>query len=198
MIKKNTDENKWIQLLTWIIADGTIVDLSKYAKDPTKSFQKRIQFKLSKTRKIVSLISLLNDMGIPYKVTKVKKSGENKLDPYLIKIYGEPARNIFSKLDGIKKIPESWENLSYEQMIVFLKTLEQTDGYRSINRLYWSTIDVESSRRIKKLLKKHGVAWKEGSVKSGFNPDKIIPRISINIKGLFDKKEGDICPHPTF
>jgi len=180
-MKKYNLENDWIRLLTWVIMDGTIVDASKYAKHPEKSFQKRVQFKLSKTRKIVSLMKLLNNMKIPYTIQEATMSGENKLQPYIIRIYGDVAKDIFSRLRGMKEIPTDWANFAQPQLKVFLRTLEETDGFRRCNRISWAATSINSMTVVKQLLRNHGIVWSE-SYAIGFNHGKKIPKISIEYK----------------
>lgn len=182
MSKKDNIESNWIKLLTWTIMDGTLVDGSKYAKHPEKSSQKRIQFKLSKTRKLVSLMKLLNDMKVPYTVQEATKSGENKLQPYIIRIYGDEAKEVFARLKGNKTIPDSWGKFDRYQMNIFLKTLEETDGCRTYNRIAWAAKDSNSMGVVKSLLKNHGIQWSEGYTVSGFNKENKIPRMSIEYK----------------
>lgn len=79
-----------VRLLTWVVTDGCIVSCSDK--------KKRIQFKLSKPRKIEALKELLEEMNIKYTFRLCKKSGINKLQPYYIRIYGEDARVIFNLL----------------------------------------------------------------------------------------------------
>lgn len=69
------------------------------------TYKKRIQFKLSKQRKIDSLCSLLDTLSIPYTKAEATKSGLNILQPYVIRIYGEHAQNLISKLGEVKEIP---------------------------------------------------------------------------------------------
>jgi len=181
-MKKNSSDENWIKLLTWTAMDGTMVDSSKYAKNPANSSQKRIQFKLSKTRKLMSLMGLLNEMKITYTVKAATKSGENKLQPYVIRIYGDHAKDIFSRLHGSKSIPSEWADLTYENAQVFLQTLEETDGYRDHDRISWAATDAGSMNTVKALLQKHDISWSDGYTSSGFDRNKKIPKMSIKYK----------------
>lgn len=133
-------DDNMLRLLVWVIMDGTMVDYSKYTPNSKK---KRIQFKLSKQRKIDSLCKLLDDMGYPYTIKEATKCGENKLQPYYIRIYSDWARTIWNALDGKKEIPSEWRNLSLGQSIVFFETLSVTDGtiveHNGNNPLSWTT-----------------------------------------------------------
>ncbi len=82
----------YLKLLTWVVCDGCMFSSSQN--------KKRIQFKLSKQRKIKNLKGLLDKMKIPYTFKKATKSGLNKLQPYMIRIYGKEARKIFKLFNG--------------------------------------------------------------------------------------------------
>lgn len=126
-----------IRLLVWTIADGTIVDYKKYNRNSIKI---RIQFKLSKERKISRLIKLLDKIGIKYTFKECKKSGINKLQPYYIRIYGEDARLINNLLNGEKTFPEYFRNMNKKQCIALLDEMEVTDGHRNHSIItYWSS-----------------------------------------------------------
>jgi hypothetical protein len=119
--------------------DGTIVDHSKYTP---KSIKKRIQWKLSKERKIVALKSLLENADIKYTFKPATRSKDNILQPYYIRVYGNDARKIFELLDGEKKLPNWLLYSCYNNVKVIFETLEITDGHRSYNRIVWSTTSV--------------------------------------------------------
>lgn len=128
-----------VQLLVWVICDGTIVDHSKYKSNSTK---KRIQWKLSKQRKIIKLKELLDNMGMKYTLRKATMSPTNILQPYYIRIYGDDARQIFLWLGGKKHFPHSL--LKKDDVIVenLIKTLEITDGNRVNRRIVWRTVEL--------------------------------------------------------
>ena len=116
--------NNMIRLLTWIVMDGTLV---RYSDKKT-----RVQFKLSKERKIERLETLLLEMGVPYTKRMCKKYGVNKLQPYYIRIYGEYSLMLHKILEDKKQLPNSWRNLSEEQVKVLLEELSVTDNVFSI------------------------------------------------------------------
>lgn len=120
-----------IRLLTWVVMDGTIVRHS-YKKT-------RVQFKLSKQRKINALENLLLNMGVNYTKKLCNKTGINKLQPYYIRIYGEDSRKIHGLLSNSKKLPTDWVNMSRQQVEVFLETLCQTDGVLESKKIRWTT-----------------------------------------------------------
>jgi|GEM_PF-1923233 len=134
--KINLSED-WIKLLTWVVMDGTWVIYSER--------KMRIQFKLSKERKIKKLTSLLKKLKIPYTIKPATKCKTNKMQPYLIRIYGENACKIVNLLERKKKIPKSWAyGLSPSQVKAMLETIADTDGYKRNNRIQWASIDIEN------------------------------------------------------
>ncbi len=134
--KINLSED-WIKLLTWVIMDGTWVIYSER--------KMRIQFKLSKERKIRKLTSLLKKLKIPYTIKPATKCETNKMRPYLIRIYGENACKIVNLLERKKKIPKSWAyGLSRSQVEAMLEAIADTDGYKRNNRIQWTSTDIEN------------------------------------------------------
>lgn len=174
-----TTNNEWVDLLTKVVVDGTLVDESKYAKNPERSTKKRIQFKLSKSKKIVSLITLLNKMGISYTFAEATKSPTNKLQPYVVRIYGQDARNIFQMLSGQKSFPLEWAQFDFTRTRLFLQYLEKTGGKRVHNRLIWGSDDEQSLAVVKEMLGNNKIAFTESVLPSGFNKEKMIPVLSI-------------------
>ena len=131
----------WLRLLTWTLMDGTIVDNAKYSPGSTKI---RIQFKLSLTEKIEKLKSLLTRMGVPFTVAESKKTGVNKLQPHVIRIYGDWARKINAAIPK-KKMPRWFSTMGPESLNVFLKALCDTDGYAKDHQIHWATVDFDSA-----------------------------------------------------
>ena len=124
--------NDWLRLLTWVIMDGTWV-IEAHGK-------KRIQFKLSKKRKITSLINLLNRLDIPHTVRLATMSTHNKLQPFMIRIYGEFARKIIDDLNGKKEFPSEWAfGLNKKQLMAVINTIKETDGSPHFNHMTWSS-----------------------------------------------------------
>jgi Icc-related predicted phosphoesterase len=120
-----------LRLLVWVICDSTIVKTSEN--------KKRIQFKLSKERKIKTLIQILEKLNIEYTFRKATKSISNILQPYYIRIYGEHARNIFNILNEKKQFPGWIKNISERQLQIVLNELLITDGSRNGDTLTFST-----------------------------------------------------------
>lgn len=135
----NSFDPDTVELLTAVVMDATIVDNTKYNKD---SIKKRIQFKLSKPRKIEYIKQLLDRCNVSYTVKECKQTGVNKLQPYYIRIYGEDARSIFTKLNGVKQLPFEFSFLTGDSFKALFKALINTDGSTSNNLNYsWRTID---------------------------------------------------------
>lgn len=128
-----------LRLLTWVIMDGTIVDCSKY--DGANSIKKRIQFKLSRERKIKTLCQLLDTMKIPYTLKPTTMSAHNILQPYYIRIYSDWARKIWEMLDGNKQFPSDFINLNDKQIRIIIDTIGITDGTHRKNFIEWSSIN---------------------------------------------------------
>jgi hypothetical protein len=127
----------YYKLLTWIIMDGTLVDDAKY--HPNKK-TKRIQFKLSKKRKIYTLTTLLNDLGIDFTIKKATMSKYNKLQPYMIRIYRQPAIDLYTALEGRKEFNHMWlDTLNYNELKSILEATSVTDGTPHGNQTYWTT-----------------------------------------------------------
>lgn len=122
-----------IRYYTWIITDGCL-----YKSSLGKV---RIQFKLSKDSKIQSLRSLLDKLHIPYTFRAATKCGINKLQPYMIRIYGKYARDVMDYLNGDKSIPSTWSNMDSSQLTVFFNTIIETDGSRSNAKIIWNSIN---------------------------------------------------------
>jgi len=134
-----------LRLITWVVMDGTMVDNAKYIKGSNK---KRIQFKLSKERKIEELQRLLAEMNIKFTFRPATMSGGNVLQPYYIRIYGDYARNIFDYFGKKKVFPGNFTELSKEQLIVVLETIAITDGREHGGSIEWSSVEKENVNTI--------------------------------------------------
>lgn len=153
-----------IRLLTWVVTDGCLVNDKRL---PNKV---RIQFKLSKPRKIEALKELLDEMEIKYSYRLCKKTGLNKLQPYYIRIYGEPARVIRDMLNNKKQFPTEFKNLTGEHFKAFINTIIITDGYQKEARNYFYSINQHDIDILQEACIKNGYATKvKNENKSGFN-----------------------------
>ena len=140
-ISKTYYDENMLKLLTWVVCDGTIV----YGeKDFPNSRKCRIQFKLSREDKIRKLEKILEETNIEYTKKESKKCGVNKLQPFLIRIYGEKAREIYEILGKNKTFPKNFQNLDLNSLNIILKEIENTDGHKQNNRLLWSSINKEN------------------------------------------------------
>jgi hypothetical protein len=154
-------DDNMIRLLTWVIMDATIVDDRKYN---INSIKMRIQFKLSKDRKIKSLTTLLDYMGVSYTLKPCTKSNSNILQPYYVRIYGDDARKIYDQLCGIKEIPSVWRNFNCNQVHVFLDTLKITDGCDKYHKIEWRStnkvnVDIVFEMCIKNNIVLNAINW---------------------------------------
>ncbi|WP_297478422.1 LAGLIDADG family homing endonuclease [Ferrovum sp.] len=185
-----TYDHDWLALVTWVVMDGTIV---------TRKHQpnyKRIQFKLSKERKLEKLRELLDRMGIGYTFRKATLSGGNKLQPYYITIYGEDGRAIAEKVGSVKRLPESFKSLSASQLSVVLESIKNTDGHDCHNHLEWITTSKHDADIIQLACVFNGIACKIKSVEngSGFKASvtKVQYRVSIFNKGVSNRRYVEV------
>lgn len=182
----NINDN-WIELLTAVVMDATMVDHSKYNPTHTK---KRIQFKLSIPEKIEYVKSLLDNLNIPYTFKEATKSGVNKLQPYYIRIYGDYARAIWSLLSGVKQIPYHYSKLSGHQFELMLKALENTDGFReNYNSIQWNTTSKHNVDVIQEACVLNGMHFTYTELRngSGFKNGKLQYRCRISREIIKDK-----------
>ena len=129
---------KWVEILTAVVMDATIVDHAKYEPASKKI---RVQFKLSKPEKIAYVRSILDAYGVDYTFAECKMTGVNKLQPYYIRIYGDWARKINQDLNGIKQLPEAFAALTGEGFDALVQTIQKTDGSMDGNLTVWSSTD---------------------------------------------------------
>lgn len=169
-----------IRLITWIVMDGSIVDNRKYISNSTK---RRIQFKLSKTRKIDAIKDLLERMNIPHTIAMATMSGINKLQPYMIRIYGDWGRELFSLFEnGKKQLPDYFRNLSKKQVKIVLDTILETDGSIHDGAISWTTILKSDVDIIQEMCIKNGFAINvKRHVSHGFVNGKLQYACRINL-----------------
>jgi hypothetical protein len=173
-----------LRLLTWVVTDGTIVDISER--------NKRVQFKLSKTRKIDYLKELLTRMGVEFTLREATKSNLNNLQPFYIRMYADAARKIFEQLNGVKNFPLIWRNMNERQLRIVLDEISRTDGCRHYNKLSWVTTSESDVDVLQFACIMNGVPFKfnSGVNRSGFNPSKskVQYRCSIADNGVFNRR----------
>ena len=174
-----------VRLLTWVVTDGCIVSYSDK--------KKRIQFKLSKPRKIEALKELLEEMNIKYTFRLCKKYGINKLQPYYIRIYGEDARRIFNLLNGKKQFPQEFKNLTGEHFEAFINTIVITDGYRKEQRNYFLSINDNELDILQEACIKNGYATKiDVESTSGFDSKNKTKRLMFQTNYKYGKQQQSI------
>lgn len=161
----------FIRLLTNVVCDATLVDERKYNSNSTK---RRVQFKLSKERKIQHLEELLTRMEVPYTKTLCKKTGINVLQPYYIRIYGEAARNIFDLLNDKKEFPAYFKDFSNRQAKIVADELSITDGYIKDNAISLISVCKKDIETLFEMFATNGIlcSYKSGKNKSGFENGK--------------------------
>ena len=172
----------YLRFLIWVICDGCI-----YSSSENK---KRIQFKLSKKRKIERLQEILGKLNIPYTFQKATMSGLNKLQPFMIRIYGEEARKVFKILNRQKQFPNSFKNMSKSQSKIFLEELMVTDGYTDkYGKVKIHTINKSDAELIQIIMITNGVSCsiKEKKFGSGFKNGKLQYLLTI-YKKILNKK----------
>lgn len=158
-----------VELITWIVTDGCLV------QDKRLPNKKRIQFKLSKPRKIETLKSLLDRLNIKYSFRECKKTGVNKLQPYYIRIYGDYARDIFGYFkDNKKEFPNDFKNLQGECFQALINTIVITDGSYKDQRNYFYSSNKHDIDIVQEACIKNGYATKVSiNTESGFKSNNI-------------------------
>lgn len=123
-----------LKLLVNVVADGCLVLDKKYADK-----KMRVQFKLSKEKKIANVKEILDEVGYKYSFKICKKTGLNKLQPYYIRFYGSSAQEIYNLLGGKKEFPQFFAKLSKRQAEIVYDQVMLTDGTDKDNGVFWST-----------------------------------------------------------
>lgn len=110
-----------LRFIVQIVMDGTLV------KRSDNNF--RIQFKLSKSRKIERLKTILHNLNINYTLREATRSEHNILVPYYICIYSTAAKYYFNKyFKNGKTFPDFFKYLNKEQLMVVIDEISNTDG----------------------------------------------------------------------
>lgn len=176
-----TDE--LLKVLVWTVMDGCLVQGESLNK-------KRVQFKLSKPRKIERLKNILDAANIPYTFAECKKTGINKLQPYYFRIYGDYARNIFSMLGGVKVIPDSWRFLNKQQLDSVLEEITHTDGCAKENRITLTTVSKSCADILQIASLQNGIpcSIKSYTNSSGFENGKKQYRVVFKVKGNYTNR----------
>jgi predicted phosphodiesterase len=123
-----------LKLLVNVVADGCFVLDKKYGDR-----KMRVQFKISKERKIANLKEILDEVGYRYSFKICKKSGINKLQPYYIRFYGDPAQEVYNLLGNKKEFPQFFAKLSKRQAELVYDQIMLTDGTEKDNGVFWTT-----------------------------------------------------------
>jgi len=168
----------YVRLLTWFVMDGTLVD---YSINNPKHTKCRLQWKLSKPRKIERLRKLLDNMGIEHTFRKATKSGCNVLQPYYITVYGTQARMLSDSLNKVKQLPVEMINMGCAQFDAFLEALEETDGTSKDGGVSWTTVSKHDVDVVQQWATNcgHECSFKSYENKSGFANGKKQYMVSI-------------------
>lgn len=172
--QKPPHSEDYLRLLTNVVADGCVVSRAKYGE---KTSAVRIQFKLSKQRKIDHLEDLLNRLNIPYTKKECKKGGVNKLQPYYIRIYGQYAKDIFNEIGDNKQFPEYFKHLGRELSLSVINELSITDGSPSgDNCVLWRCSDINQVESLSMMAMNSGINFKVSKklCSSGFKKDAML------------------------
>jgi hypothetical protein len=182
--RQNPISEDWVRLLTWVVMDATIVT--------RQIANRRIQFKLSKSRKIERLRGLLDRLDISYTVRPASMSDGNRLQPYYVCIYGDDARRIWDELGGIRQLPASWRSLDEHQVYAMLEEIAETDGGRHFAKISWRTTSLHDAETVQLACVLNGVPCviREEEGRSGFAPTTCKTQyvVSIADQGLCDRR----------
>lgn len=181
--KDNNDyaiDDNYLRLLVNIVCDSTMIDYRKYIGQ--KSTKRAIQFKLSKERKIENLKSILSSLNIPYTFSLATKGGVNVLQPFYIKIFGEYARDLFSKLQDKKEFPQFFKNLSKRQVDIVVDEISKTDGHVSNGSIMWTSTSKNDVDLIQEICITNDIkfSYHKYDNKSGFTNGKLQYRCKID------------------
>ncbi len=166
-----------LKLIVNVVCDGSLVLDKKYAEN-----KMRIQFKISKQRKIDNLVSILNNLGYKFSLKECKKTGVNVLQPYYIRFYGEKAKEVYNILNGKKELPSFFRKLSKRQADIVYDELSITDGHIKDNGIFWTTTsksDVDVIQEMATLNSMYFKNYGEYYNKSGFKNPKVQYKIKI-------------------
>lgn len=171
-----------VKLMTWVVCDGTMVNYSEN--------KKRIQWKLSKERKITELKKVLDEANLKYTFRKAPLSPTNKLQPYYICLYGDEARYVFDLMQNKKEFPKNlYKRLNNETAKVLIETLSITDGSIKDRSVILSTVSKNDAEEIQLACALNGfpAKYKIRENVSGFKNGKPQYHINISYLGLSNK-----------
>lgn len=124
-----------LKFIVNLVCDGTIVLDKKYGDG-----KMRFQFKISKQRKIDNLTAILDELGYAYTVKEATKSGLNKLQPFMIRLYNNKTiKPIYELLNGKKEFPSFFKLLSERQAKIVIEEIKITDGVLKDGGVFWTT-----------------------------------------------------------
>ena len=143
-----------LRFLVWVVCDGCI-----FTTKIINNTKTRIQFKLSKERKLVRIKELLDNINAPYTFKEATKSGLNNLQPYMFRIYKKEFVNpLLSLLGNKKEFPLWFRKLSKRQVEVVIDEIAVTDGSLSKEgRISWVTTNKHDSDLIQEICVCNGI-----------------------------------------
>lgn len=177
-----------LRLIVWCVMDGCV------RKEPTGA-KCRVQFKLSKERKLAALREILDRMGIAYTDKECKKCGINKLQPRYIRFYGDAARRVhYDLLNGVKRLPKWFVYLSERQVRIVLDELVGTDASLQYNHISWTSTNKWDVEIIQTACFLNGIPckFKEHHNASGFANGKLQYKCYIYHNGLSDRRYSQV------
>lgn len=178
----------FLRLLVWVYADGCIWRSSEN--------KVRIQFKLSRPDKIKKLQSLLTGLGIDFTFAKATRCATNVSQPYMIRIYGDSARNISSYFPDGKELGQWLYALSHDQVRVVIETILATDGSKHFNKGAFRTICERTAENFQVMCIRNNIPCKM-NVKhdaSGFENGKTQYILDFAHNGLWNRRYVEIKP----
>lgn len=179
------------ELLTWVVSDATCVDRATTKEGADAC---RIQFKLSKDRKIQAVKEMLDRLAIPYTERRSVRTGVNKTTPTLICIYGQYAKRILrEKLQGVKQFPANYRHLPESAIRKVIDVLVQSDARMVRDGIVdWSTTSQIDAEIIQQACITNGIPCKLSTKqhKAYFGSKKPLIHISIYPNGLTNKSDN--------
>lgn len=170
-----------IKLIVWVVGDATLIGNNESSKS--------IQFKLSRPEKISRLESLLKELKIDYKKSKASKSGENKKQPYYLRITGQPAESIYKILDGEKEYPEFLRKCDKDQIRIFIEELKYVDGSEIDNGILLTSSVKDDIDKVQELCTLHGIISHYKGHEQG--KEALGDKTTYKLYIVFDRPEKD-------
>lgn len=147
--------NDQIRLLVWIQGDGHYMR----AADGRPI---GVEFHVSKPRKIERVKKLLDDVGIPYRVSRCENGSEH------IRHYGTSLIEWAEKWLDDKRFTFSLLGMSESQFCAFRDELWNVDGCKSVGKELYTSILPQNLDVVQALCATHGVRTSQGNLGAGY------------------------------